>query len=121
MSRPTAALRDKQRFYWLHAAEASSEATTEDDGVGATDLIADSHGYLYVATRLGVQVCDRNGARSGHPDAARRTRHPSLLGRRMHSEYLYVVCGGHLYRRQMRTTGIPGWAEPVSLPDFGSG
>ena len=70
------ALADKQRFYWLHVAES---ATDEGDDSGATDLADDSQGNLYVATRMGVQICDRNGRVEGILTLARRGRHQPRL------------------------------------------
>jgi gluconolactonase len=47
-------VQDKQRFYWFHVPD-----TADDSGAGA--WVMDSEGRLYAATRMGVQVFDRNG------------------------------------------------------------
>ena len=44
----------KQRYYWLHVPD-------NEDDTGADGLRVDRDGRLYVATRLGVQVCDQPG------------------------------------------------------------
>lgn len=42
-----------QRFYWLHS--------YDNDPVGASGMAFDGDGYLWVATRDGLQVLDQNG------------------------------------------------------------
>src|SRR5579872_4534601 len=44
----------KQRFYWFHVPDEAN-----DSGVGS--WVMDREGRLYAATRMGVQVFDRNG------------------------------------------------------------
>jgi hypothetical protein len=48
------ALADKEPNYWLHP-------TDLPHGGGIGDLALDRTGDLYVATPIGIQVCDRNG------------------------------------------------------------
>ncbi|MBV9849359.1 MAG: SMP-30/gluconolactonase/LRE family protein [Armatimonadetes bacterium] len=110
-------LQEKQRFYWLHTAESADDA---GDGSDATDMAEDTQGDLYVATRMGVQVCDRNGRVEGI-----LTLPPgqvtSLCFGGEHFGTLYIVCGGTIYRRTMLIPGVPGWAAPAPLPPFGAG
>jgi len=111
------ALQDKQRFYWLHTAESADD---EADDSGATDMADDSQGNLYVATRMGVQVCDRNGRVEGIltlPDGAVSSL--SFGGAKF--DHLYIVCGGRLYERPLQVPGVPGFAPPMPLPGFGGG
>lgn len=110
-------LTNKQRFYWLHTAE----STTDDrDDSGATDMALDRQGNLYVATRLGVQVCDRNG-RVEAILTLPPGRVTSLCFGGRGFDTLYIVCGGQVFRRQMAVPGVPSWAEPMALPGFGGG
>ncbi|MGH9855883.1 MAG: SMP-30/gluconolactonase/LRE family protein, partial [Blastocatellia bacterium] len=51
---PDGSLQFKQRYYWLHVAD------TADDS-GADGMRVDRDGRLYVATRIGIQVCDQAG------------------------------------------------------------
>ncbi len=110
-------LTDKQRFYWLHVAES---APGEEDGSGATDMADDAQGNLYVATRMGVQICDRNGRVEGIltlPGGAVS----SLCFGGPKFDHLYIVCGGQIYERPLQVPGVPGFAPPVPLPGFGGG
>src|ERR1035441_6751625 len=52
---PDGTLADKQRYYWLHERDG-------DDDSGADGMRCDRDGRLYVATRLGIQVCDQAGS-----------------------------------------------------------
>ena len=110
-------LQDKQRFYWLHTAESADD---EGDDSGATDMADDSQGNLYVATRMGVQICDRNGRVEGIlslPGGAVS----SLCFGGPKFDQLYIVCGGRLYARPLKVPGVPGFAPPTPLPSFGGG
>jgi sugar lactone lactonase YvrE/enterochelin esterase-like enzyme len=51
---PDGSLAHKQRYFHLHVPDT-------DDGSGADGLCVDRDGRLYVATRLGIQVCDPIG------------------------------------------------------------
>ena len=111
------ALQDKQRFYWLHTAESADD---DGDGSGATDIADDSQGNLYVATRMGVQICDRNGRVEGILTLpAGAVSSLSFGGAKF--DHLYIVCGGRLYQRPLQVPGVPGFAPPQPLPDFGGG
>ncbi len=51
---PDGSLANKQKFYHLHVPD------TADDS-GADGLRTDTDGRVYVATRMGIQVCDQAG------------------------------------------------------------
>ena len=87
---PDGSFRDKQRFFWLHMTDIPNDS-------GAEDLAVDTHGNLYVATRMGVQVCDQNGRVRSNPAAshALRTRSQLMFWR-------------PTFRRPLRYRWIPG-------------
>ena len=114
---PQGLLTDKQRFYWLHTAESADDA---GDDSGATDLAEDTQGDLYVATRMGVQICDRNGRVEGILTLPGGAVTSLCFGGKAF-DTLYVVCGGKLCQRRMRVPGVAGWAPPITLPSFGAG
>ncbi len=114
---PNDTLQDKQEFYWLHLAESPSD---RGDWADTTDIADDVYGDLYVATRMGVQICDRNGRVEGIltlPDG--QVSHLCFGGDGF--KQLYIVCGGKLYRRTMQVPGLAGCSDPVKLPDFSGG
>ena len=114
---PDGLTRDKQRFYWLHTAESADDA---GDGSGASDMAEDTQGDLYVATRMGVQICDRNGRVEGILTLPEGQVTSLCFGGKL-LDTLYVVCGGRLYARRMAVRGVAPASAPTPLPPFGAG
>jgi len=103
----------KQRFYWAHVPDWGDDS-------GAGDACMDRDGHLYVATRLGVQIFDRNGRSRGIlPLPAGETTSVCLGGARF--DTLYVISGGKLYQRHVKAVGAPAFAPPIKLPPWGAG
>jgi sugar lactone lactonase YvrE len=75
----------------------------------------------YAATRLGVQVFDRNGRvvailpMPGNQPAA------SLCFGGENFNTLYVLSGGKIYKRKLHSAGAPPWGHPITLPKWGAG
>ena len=110
---PDGSLEDKQRFYWLHVPD-----TADDSGAGS--LCFDRDGKLYAATRMGVQVLDRNGrTRAILPVPGGDVTSVCFGGD--HFDKLLVTGGGKVYQRKLKTTGAPAWAAPIKLPPWGAG
>jgi gluconolactonase len=101
-------LTDKQRYDWLHLADSADEG-------GADGMKVDQEGRLYVATRLGVQVCDQIGkVNCILPTPNRRISNLCFGGADFST--LYVTCGDKVYRRKLKTQGLAGWSEPRKPP-----
>ncbi|MBQ2020163.1 MAG: SMP-30/gluconolactonase/LRE family protein, partial [Rikenellaceae bacterium] len=94
-----------QRFYWLHN-------TTGDDSQQVGQMTFDENGNLYVATSMGVQVCDQNGrVRAILPllDSA-PIRSLAFVGTK-----LYVVNErGEIYVRELKVSGAQPWQTATS-------
>jgi gluconolactonase len=108
-------LTDKQRFDWLHMTDIPNDS-------GAEDMAVDTHGELFVATRMGVQVCDQNGrvrAILALPTPCGAIR--SLCFGGEHFDTLYVTDGIQVFKRKLKITGIAPWAAPVPYPSEGQG
>lgn len=105
---PDGTAQDKQRFYWFHVPDEA-----DDSGAGA--LAMDRDGRLYAATRMGVQVFDRNGRmRAILPVPGGEVTGLAFGGANF--DTLYVSCADHkLYWRKLRVPGAPPWAEPIKL------
>ena len=91
------------------------------DDSGAAAVAMDRDGRAYVATRMGVQVFDRNGRVAAIlplPDNAAGT---GLCFGGHDFDTLYVASGGKVYRRKLHVPGVPPWAVPVKLPPWGAG
>lgn len=106
-------LRDSQRWYWLH-----NSSNRESEPVG--NMMFDIAGNLYVATMDGVQVCDHNGR-------VRAILSPpgggvvSLCFGGQGMSMLYVVSGGVIYKREMKSKGFSNGDEPHEVPRQGAG
>jgi sugar lactone lactonase YvrE/enterochelin esterase-like enzyme len=112
---PDRALDDGEPNYWLHAADLPGDS-------GAEDLAVDVRGSLYAATRLGVQVCDRNGrvrAILWLPTPSGPTEGICWGGAAF--DTLYATDGRTLYRRKLRIAGYPQWSAPIVLPKASGG
>ena len=108
-------LEDREPNYWIHAADMPG-------GAGSADLAVDLQGSLYVATRLGVQVCDRNGrvrailwlpTPSG-PTVAICWGTPGL-------DTLFATDGHTLFSRRLGVAGYSQSAPPTILPKANAG
>ena len=101
-----------QRFYWLHN-------TTGDDSQQVGQMTFDEDGNLYVATSMGVQVCDQNGrvrAILPLPDSA-PIRSLAFVGTK-----LYVVNErGEIYVRELKVSGAQPWQTATSPKSQGQG
>jgi sugar lactone lactonase YvrE len=114
-SGPDGSLEDKQRFYWLHMTDIPNDS-------GAEDLAVDTRGILYVATRMGIQVCDRNGrvrAILPLPTPCGPVRALCFGGEK--NDLLMATDGHRIFKRKLKAVGYSQWSAPVPLPPFDQG
>ena len=112
---PDGTLTDKQPYYWLHMTDIPNDS-------GAEDLAVDTHGNLYAATRLGIQVCDPNGrvrAILPLPTPCGPVRSLCFGGEQF--DVLYVTDGTQVFKRQLKVPGFPPWGAPIAVPSHGPG
>jgi sugar lactone lactonase YvrE len=110
---PDGTLQNKQQFYWFHVPD-----WADDSGVRAWCM--DRDGRLYAATRMGVQVFDRNGrSRCILPVPGGQVTGVCFGGANF--DTLYVTCGDKVYKRALKVQGAPTWAAPSKLPPWGAG
>lgn len=103
----------KQRFYWAHVPDWADDS-------GAGDACMDRDGHFYAATRMGVQIFDRNGRSRGIlPLPAGEATSVCLGGARF--DTLFVTSGGKLYQRHVKAVGAPAFEPPIKLPPWGAG
>lgn len=102
---PDGSLKHKQRYYWLH------EPDTADDS-GADGMEVDRDGRLYVATRLGLQVCDQAGrVNCILPTPNGKVSNVVFGGADF--DTLYVSAGDRIFKRKMKAKGAPSFLAPV--------
>ncbi len=94
----------KQRYFHLHMSDAADDA-------GADGLRVDRAGRLYVATRLGIQVCDQAGrVLCIIPTPNGKISNLTFGGANF--DTLFCTCGDRIYRRKLRTQGAEGFRPP---------
>lgn len=102
--RPDGTLAHKQRFFWLHTA-------ADDDQSNADGIRTDREGRLYVATRLGIQVCDQAGkVQCILPTPNGRCSNLVFGGPK--GDTLFATSGNKVFRRRLNTVGAQAWAPP---------
>ena len=102
---PDGKLAHKQRYYWLHVPD------TADDS-GADGLRVDRDGRLYVATRLGLQVCDQAGrVNCILPTPNGRVSNLTFGGPDF--DTIYATCNEKVYKRKLKVRGANAWGDPI--------
>ena len=102
--KPDGTLTHKQRYYWIHVPD-------DADDSGADGLCTDHDGRLYVATRMGVQVCDQAGRVNAIlPTPNGRVSNVCFGGENF--DVLYATCGDKVYQRKLKVRGTNEWAAP---------
>ena len=98
-------LADKQKYYHLHTPD-------DADSSGADGLRVDRDGRLYVATRMGVQVCDQAGRVNCILPVPKGQVSNLCFGGENH-DILYATCGDRVYRRKLKTKGVQAFEAPI--------
>jgi enterochelin esterase-like enzyme len=112
---PDGLFRDKQQYYWLHMTDIPNDS-------GAEDLAVDTHGNLYAATRMGIQICDQNGrVRAILPLPTPCGPVRSLCFGGEHFDVLYVTDGTQVFRRRLKVRGFAPWGPAVTVASQGAG
>jgi gluconolactonase len=75
----------------------------------------DDQGHLYVATKMGIQICDQAGRVVGIIRNASSQDPSNVVFGGADLKTLYVTAGDKLYKRQLRRKGVFPW-QPVKLP-----
>jgi sugar lactone lactonase YvrE len=101
---PDGSLQFKQRFYWLHVADTSDQSNA--DGIRV-----DRDGRLYVATAMGIQVCDQAG-RVQCILTTPNGKVSNLTFGGEHFDTLFATCGDRVYKRKLKVTGANAWGPP---------
>jgi sugar lactone lactonase YvrE/enterochelin esterase-like enzyme len=97
-------LAHKQRFYHLHVPD------TADDS-GADGMRVDRDGRLWVATRMGLQVCDQAG-RVNCILPTPNGKLSNLCFGGQNFDTLFVTCGDRIYQRKVKVKGANAYQAP---------
>lgn len=100
-------------FYWFHLPDSAN-----DSGVG--QVCMDREGRAYAATRMGIQVFDRNGrVTSILPVYDCQLAGICFGGSDFRT--LFVSTGTKIFKRKVNTVGMLSSASPVALPPLSAG
>jgi sugar lactone lactonase YvrE/enterochelin esterase-like enzyme len=106
--RPDGSLAFKQKFYHLHVPD------TADDS-GADGMRTDRDGRLYVATRMGIQVCDQAGrVNCIIPTPNGKIANLCFGGKEFNT--IFATCGDRVYKRRVKVKGALPFQEPIKPP-----
>ena len=103
-----------QPFYELYVPSGA-----DDSGAGSVAM--DRDGRAYVATRMGVQVLDRNGRVAAILPLPGNVAATSLCFGGDGFATLFVAGNGKVYQRKLHVAGAAPWAAPAPLPPWGAG
>jgi gluconolactonase len=101
---PDGSLAHKQRYYWLHVPDTADES-------GADGMRVDRDGRLYVATRMGIQVCDQ----AGRVNAIIPTPNGKISNLTFGGENfdtIFATCGDRVFKRKLKVKGANAWDAP---------
>jgi len=109
---PDGSLSGGQPFYHLEVPDDVTEGPLRS---GADGLTFDSIGWLYTATKMGIQVSDQPGRVNGIIRTPGSADVSNLVFGGADLKTLYATAGGKVYKRTLRRTGVFPW-QPVKLP-----
>jgi enterochelin esterase-like enzyme len=106
---PNGSLAYGQKYFYLHLVDGST-------GSGAAGMAVDADGRLYVATDMGLQVCDQAGRVNSIISKPQPAPLTAVALRGPNSEELCVVCGGKVYERKTKVHGVLTFMPPIKPP-----
>ncbi len=102
---PDGSLAHKQKFYRLHVPDNADDS-------GADGMRVDRDGRLYVATRMGVQVCDQAGRVNVIlPTPNGKSSNLCFGGEGF--DTLFVTAGEKVFKRKMKVKGANAFRAPI--------
>ena len=98
-------LQYKQKYYWLHEPDNRQDA-------GSDGMRVDRDGRLWVATAMGLQICDQAGrVNCIIPTPNGRVSNLDFGGENF--DTVYAACGPVIYKRKIKVKGAQNFMPPV--------
>jgi enterochelin esterase-like enzyme len=88
-----------------------------ETATGAAGMTTDDQGRIYVASTLGVQLCDQPGRVNGIAQNPGREPVTAVAFGGNDMSTLYAVAGGKLYSRPTKTKGVHSFRDPIKPPN----
>ena len=86
---------NKERFFWLHVQD-------WEDNSGAESVCYDREGHLYVATRMGIQICAWDGPTQVILPLPGKERVTGICIGGQNFDILFAFCGDKVYKRKIK-------------------
>ncbi len=102
---PDGSLNHKQRYFHLHTPDNADDA-------GADGIRVDRDGRLYVATRMGIQVCDQAG-RVNCIIPTPNGRVANLCFGGPEFQTIFATCGDRVFKRKVKVKGVNSFDAPI--------
>ena len=102
-------LTNKQRFFYLHVPDTANDS-------GADGMTVDTLGRLYVATRLGVQVCDQAGRVLGIIARPQNAWLANVCFGGPNLDELHATCGDKVFKRKTKARGVLPFESAIKPP-----
>jgi sugar lactone lactonase YvrE/enterochelin esterase-like enzyme len=109
---PDGSLTGAQPFYHLELPDDVADGPLRS---GADGMAFDDQGDLFIATKLGIQICDQAGRVVGIVRKPSEADISNLVFGGAGLQTLYVTAGDKVFKRQMRRKGAFPW-QPAKLP-----
>ena len=106
---PDGSLTNKQPYFHLHLPDGKTDS-------GADGMKTDTQGRLYVATHLGIQICDQAGRVNAIIPKPQRAWLSNLVFGGPNQDELFVTCGDKVYKRKTKAQGVLPWKEAIKPP-----
>jgi gluconolactonase len=106
---PDGKLANKQRFYRMHMDDLAIRSA-------ADGMTVDADGRLYVATELGLQVCDQAGRVIGIIPKPQDRWLSNAVFAGPNFNLLCVTCSDKVYVRRTKVRGVLSWQPPIKPP-----
>jgi sugar lactone lactonase YvrE len=91
------------------------EADDLETATGADGMTVDDQGFLYVATRIGLQICDQLGRVEAILRKPQAGHFSNVVFGGPDLQTLYATAGNSVFRRRLRRKGVVSWA-PLKPP-----
>jgi sugar lactone lactonase YvrE/enterochelin esterase-like enzyme len=99
-------LSDRQPYHHLRIPDGAMES-------GAAGMAVDQRGILYVATLLGIQMCDQAGRVQGIISAPRGVVFLNIAFGGANFDEMFASGSGQIFRRKLKTTGALSFQAPI--------
>jgi sugar lactone lactonase YvrE len=107
---PDGSLKHRQEYFHLHVPYGANDA-------GPDGIKTDTEGRLYIATNMGVQVCDQPGRVNiilTFPPGTTRPSNIAFGGPQR--DVLFATCGDKVFKRKLNAKGVVYYADPIKPP-----